>query len=78
MRLLITVEGGIIQGLTTDEENDIEVVVLDFDADGIDDVPEIKTYYTGRKEPCNIYEESIGVSKELVEYYFNIFKQVGV
>jgi hypothetical protein len=78
-RMVITVEGGIIQGITHDNEElkdmALEVCVLDFDCDGNEDAKEINLYYQGLKAICNIYKEDAGYNKDFVEHYFKEMKK---
>ena len=75
-KIVIVVEGGLIQGITSDSDG-VEVCVLDFDCDGDTDAPEIVTFYSGMKERCNIHEKPAELSKQFVNYYFKELKKVG-
>lgn len=74
-KIVITIEGGMIQGITTDSEDELQVCILDFDTDG-QDSPEIETFYGGRKELCNIHDIHIGINKKFVTHYFNELEKV--
>jgi hypothetical protein len=67
-KILITVEGGIVQNVCSDK--DCDIVIMDFDCEGSDRYKEVKVYNSRSKYTCNIYKESPEVTKELVEHYF--------
>ena len=74
-KIVITIEGGQIQGITSDDK-ELEVCVLDFDTDG-QDVPKIRTFSEyWKKEPCNIYSEVVGYNKNFINHYFTELKHV--
>jgi len=75
-RLVITLEGGLIQGITSDQP--VDVLVLDFDAGqcggGDDEVTTIKTYPSGKAEEIYQTEPYLAdVSKKFVDYFYKQF-----
>ncbi|GAG08487.1 unnamed protein product [marine sediment metagenome] len=73
-KIVITVEGGLIMDITSNNE-EIEVCVLDFDTEdaGGCDI----TLVDKNTACCNIHSFSAESNKEFVEHYFKELKKVG-
>ena len=56
MRIVVTVEGGLVQGTLADE--DAEVLVVDYDADGFDDEALVEVPQSdGTTRQANVYRD---------------------
>jgi hypothetical protein len=74
--IVITVEGGMIQGITAaPDEADVRVVVLDYDVEGRE-VPKIRIFTDKTEEACNIYESPVGHNHAFVDWYFDELEKV--
>jgi hypothetical protein len=75
-RIVITLEGGLIQGITSDQP--VEILVLDFDASDFggedDDITTIETYPTGKVEQIyNTCPYKADISEDFVNHFFKQF-----
>jgi hypothetical protein len=57
-RIVITVEGGVVQGIAADHYNEVVVCLVDFDTEGADDVTEIPAL-DARGQPTGHSERAV-------------------
>jgi hypothetical protein len=78
-RIIITIEGGLIQGVTADNPKELDILIMDYDCEGGDNVPKIRNYFGDRKlEDCNIYISEIGTQAEdgMIDNYFHQYENI--
>ena len=74
-KIVITVEGGLIQDIKHSGKEDLEICILDFDTEGSDGATEIKLQ-DNNLALCNIHNFPTDQDNNFVDHYFNELEKV--
>jgi hypothetical protein len=75
MKIVITLEGGLIQDVKHSGKEDLEICILDFDTEGSDGASEIKLQ-DSTLALCNIHSFSTDKDDDFIDHFFKELKKV--
>jgi len=73
-RVVITVSGGLITGISADNPKELNVLIVDFDCDNQDNCINVPIFSgeKGETEPAILWEEPVSQHVEFIDHYFNL------